>query len=33
VSVRGVWDVEKLELIGREVIPQIAGLGQPSPIA
>ena len=26
VSVRGVWDVAKLELIGRDVIPQIASL-------
>ena len=31
VSVKGVWDVAKLELIGRDVIPQIAGLGDPSP--
>ena len=33
VSVRGVWDVAKLELIGREVIPHITGLGEPSPLA
>ncbi len=32
VSVKGVWDVAKLELIGRDVIPQIAGLGDPSPL-
>ncbi len=32
VSVRGVWDVAKLELIGRDVIPQIRGLGEPTPL-
>ena len=32
VAVRGVDDVSKLELIGREVIPQIRGLGEPSPL-
>jgi F420-dependent oxidoreductase-like protein len=32
VSVRGVWDVTKLELIGRDVIPQIRSLGEPSPL-
>ncbi len=32
VSVRGVWDVAKLELIGRDVIPQIRGLGERSPL-
>ncbi len=31
-SVRDVWDLSKLELIGREVIPQVRGLGDPSPI-
>jgi F420-dependent oxidoreductase-like protein len=31
-SVRGVSDVSKLELIGRDVIPQIRGLGDPSPL-
>jgi F420-dependent oxidoreductase-like protein len=31
-SVRDVWDVSKLELIGRDVIPQVRGLGDPSPI-
>jgi len=31
-SVRGVWDVSKLELIGKEVIPQIRALGEPSPL-
>ena len=33
VSVRGVWDVSKLELIGRDVIPQVRGLGERSPLA
>ena len=33
VSIKGVWDVAKLELIGRDVIPQIAGLGDPSPLS
>jgi len=31
-SLDGVNDLAKLELIGREVIPQIRGLGSPSPI-
>ena len=31
-SVRGVWDISKLELIGRDVIPQIRALGDPSPL-
>lgn len=31
-SVRRVSDVSKLELIGRDVIPQAKGLGTPSPI-
>ncbi len=31
-SVRGVDDIAKLELIGREVIPHIRDLGQPSPL-
>ncbi|HET7677578.1 MAG TPA: hypothetical protein VFK38_06975, partial [Candidatus Limnocylindrales bacterium] len=31
-SVRRVDQVEKLELIGREVIPQVRDLGEPSPI-
>jgi hypothetical protein len=31
-SVRGVWDIDKLELIGRDVIPQVRGLGEPSPL-
>jgi F420-dependent oxidoreductase-like protein len=31
-SVRGVSDVSKLELIGRDVIPQIRSLGEPSPL-
>jgi F420-dependent oxidoreductase-like protein len=31
-SIRGVWDVSKLELIGRDVIPQIRTLGDPSPL-
>jgi F420-dependent oxidoreductase-like protein len=33
VSVRNVWDVAKLELIGRDVIPYIRDLGEPSPLA
>jgi alkanesulfonate monooxygenase SsuD/methylene tetrahydromethanopterin reductase-like flavin-dependent oxidoreductase (luciferase family) len=32
VAVSGVSDVSKLELIGRDVIPQIRGLGEPSPL-
>ncbi len=32
VAVRGVSDVSKLELIGRDVIPQIWSLGEPSPL-
>jgi F420-dependent oxidoreductase-like protein len=32
VSVRGVSDVSKLELIGRDVIPHIRALGEPSPL-
>jgi F420-dependent oxidoreductase-like protein len=32
-SVRNVWDLSKLELIGREVLPQVRGLGVPSPLA
>ncbi len=32
VSIRGVSDVSKIELIGRDVIPQLAGLGEPSPL-
>jgi alkanesulfonate monooxygenase len=31
-SVRGVADVSKLELIGREVLPQVRDLGEPSPL-
>ncbi len=31
-AVRGVADVSKLELIGREVLPHVKGLGQPSPL-
>ena len=31
-SVRDVWDTSKLELIGRDVIPQVKSLGDPSPI-
>jgi F420-dependent oxidoreductase-like protein len=31
-SVRDVQDLSKLELIGRDVIPQLRGLGQPSPL-
>ena len=32
VSIRNVWDLAKLEIIGRDVIPQIRGLGAPSPL-
>jgi F420-dependent oxidoreductase-like protein len=32
VSIRNVWDLSKLELIGRDVIPQIRPLGSPSPL-
>ena len=32
VSVRGVSDLSKLELIGSEVVPQIRSLGEPSPL-
>jgi F420-dependent oxidoreductase-like protein len=32
-AVRGVADVSKLELIGREVLPQVRALGEPSPLA
>lgn len=31
-SVRNVEDLSKLELIGRDVIPQLRGLGTPSPL-
>ena len=31
-SLRGVTDLSKLELIGRDVIPQLRDLGEPSPI-
>lgn len=33
ISIRDVADVSKLELIGREVIPQVKGLGERSPIS
>ena len=32
VSVRGVSDISKLELIGRDVIPQVRSLGEASPL-
>ena len=32
-GVRGVEDLAKLELIGRDVIPQLRGIGEPSPIS
>jgi F420-dependent oxidoreductase-like protein len=32
-SVRNVWDLSRLELIGRDVLPQVRGLGDPSPLA
>ncbi len=31
-SLRDVTDVSKLELIGRDVIPQLRGVGEPSPL-
>jgi F420-dependent oxidoreductase-like protein len=31
-SVKDVWDLAKLELIGRDVLPQIRTLGTPSPL-
>jgi F420-dependent oxidoreductase-like protein len=31
-SVQGVWDVAKLELLGREVLPQVRDLGERSPL-
>ena len=31
-SVRDVHELSKLELIGREVIPQLRDVGQPSPL-
>lgn len=31
-SVRDVWDPAKLELIGRDVLPAVRGLGEPSPL-
>jgi hypothetical protein len=33
VGVRGVEDLSKLELIGREVIPQLHPIGEPSPVS
>ena len=32
VSIRGVSDLSKIDLIGRDVIPQIRDLGAPSPL-
>jgi alkanesulfonate monooxygenase SsuD/methylene tetrahydromethanopterin reductase-like flavin-dependent oxidoreductase (luciferase family) len=31
-SVRNVWDPAKLELIGRDVLPAVRALGEPSPL-
>lgn len=31
-SLKGVHDLKAIELIGRDVVPRIAGLGEPSPI-
>jgi hypothetical protein len=31
-SIRNAWDLSKLELIGRDVLPQVRGLGDPSPL-
>ena len=33
VGIRGVEDLTKLALIGRDVIPQLRGIGEPSPIS
>ncbi len=32
-SMPEAWDVARIELIGRDVIPQVRGLGEPSPIS
>jgi len=32
-AVRGVADISKLELIGRDVLPQVRELGEPSPLS
>lgn len=32
LSVRNVWDTERLELIGQDVLPHVRGLGRPSPL-
>ena len=32
VSIKNVWDLSKLELIGRDVIPRIRDMGEPSPL-
>lgn len=32
VSVRNVWDPARLEIIGRDVLPQVRALGRPSPL-
>ena len=32
LSIRDVWDTSKLELVGRDVLPQIRALGAPSPL-
>ncbi len=32
VSIRDAWDLSRLELIGREVIPHLRDLGDPSPL-
>jgi F420-dependent oxidoreductase-like protein len=31
-SIRNVWDLSKLELIGRDVLPHVRDLGTPSPL-
>jgi hypothetical protein len=31
-SVRNVWDPSKIELIGRDVLPAVRDLGEPSPL-
>jgi F420-dependent oxidoreductase-like protein len=32
LGIRNVWDVSKLELIGRDVLPAVRALGTPSPL-
>jgi F420-dependent oxidoreductase-like protein len=32
VSIRDAWDVRRIEIVGRDVIPHLRGIGDPSPI-